>query len=412
LEYSVVDAQSPEGAGKHKSVSLFDPGESGANPPEFARRQSEAPLAPLTLPSGDNAWLAVRYADVKQVLSDTSHFSRDLSRPGVPRMTAGYDPRREESFFFAMDPPEHTRLRRLITKPFTAQNAQVWRPRAEEIADELINNLLTLPPPVDLIPAYAHQVSIRIICEVLGIPAEHHEQVRIWSDSIMSRGNESADANANAFREFHAYACQLVDKLRATPQDSLTDELIKARDDEDRLTESELTRTVVLMIIAGHLTTSTVIARGIYALLAHRGAYEALVLDPGLMDRAVEEVLRTQPATLGVRMYIAKDDVALPSGIIPRCGAVVAPVAAANQDPAVFDEPEKFDIHREYNPHLAFGHGSHFCPGAALARMELQVAFGKLTRRLPGLRLAVDADTIPWAGGHHPSPARIPAFLE
>ena len=402
----------PAGSGdgrKRPSVSLFEPGEAGANPPEFARRQRDAPLDPLTLPSGDEAWLAVRYDDIKQVLSDP-RFSRDLARPGAPRMTAGYDPRREDSFFFAMDPPEHTRLRRLVTAPFTARSAQRWRPRAEVIAGHLIDEMLATTGPVDLVSTYAHQVSIRIICEVLGIPARDHERCRRWADAIMSRGNETGAQNADAFREFHDYAGQLVADLRREPRGSLTDELIDARDNADSLTENELVGTVVLMILAGHLTTSTVIARGAWALLSQPERYAALVADPGLLDGAVEEVLRTQPATLGVRLYIAKEDIDLASGPVPACAGVVAPVAAANQDPRVFERPEEFDLQRADNPHLAFGFGPHYCPGASLARMELRVAFDRLIHRLPGLRLAVPADRIEWGGGHHPSPVTVPVF--
>jgi cytochrome P450 len=392
-------------------VSLFQPGEMGACPPEFAQRQRDAALSQLTLPSGDSAWLAVRYEDIKQVLSDP-RFSRNLARPGAPRMAAGYDPRREDSFFFAMDAPEHTRLRRLVTKPFTARSAQLWQPRAEAIADDLIDRMLSAPLPVDLMPAYAHQVPIRIICEMMGIPAEDHEQCRLWSDAIMSRSGEGSTRSADAFRGFAEYAGRLVADLRTNPRGSLTDELINARDCNDSLTENELIRTVVLLVMAGYLTTSTVLARGAFALLADRDRYTALLRDPGLLEHVVEEVLRTQPATLGVRLYIATDDVCLPSGVVPKGAGVVAPVGAANHDPAVFDEPERFDIHRPDNPHIAFGFGSHYCVAASLARMELRVAFDRLARRLPRLRLAEEASGIPWGGGHHPSPTRVPVFLE
>jgi cytochrome P450 len=392
-------------------VGLFKPGAMGANPPEFERCRREQALSRFTLPSGDCAWLAVRYDDIKQVLSDPL-FSRDLSRPGAPRLAAGYDPRREDSFLFSMDGPEHARLRRLVTKPFTARNTQLWQPRAEELADELIDQMLAAPPPADLVSEYAHQFPIRIICEMMGIPAADHEQCRLWSDAIMSRSEEGPAERARAFQDFAAYAGRLVARLRADPQDSLTDELIDARDNDDSLTENELVRTVVLLVIAGHLTTSTVMARGTYALLAERERYAALLRDPGLLDQVVEEILRTQPATLGVRMYIATDDVALPSGLLPREAGVVAPVAAANQDPEVFPDPERFDIHRVDNRHLAFGYGSHYCLAAGLARMELRVAYDRLARRLPHLRLAEDPAGIPWAGGHHPSPARVPVVFE
>ncbi|MFC4907979.1 cytochrome P450 [Actinomadura gamaensis] len=359
------------------------------------RRQADDPLAPVRLPSGDEALVAVRHADVRQVYGDP-RFSRELHYPGAPRLLRGTDVGDDPSALINMDPPRHTRLRRLASGAFTPRRIAAWRPRAQRIADDLVDAMRS---PSDLVAAFAFPLPIRIITELLGVPPEDWDRFRVWSDAFLSTSDQGADERAEAGRAFSRYVAELIAERRAHPSDGLVDALIEARDGGEAMSERELLRMVVGLIVAGHETTATVIARGALTLLAEPDRYAALVADPESVPTAVEEILRWDVPGDGGMLRVALEDVELPSGRVAKGQAVMPLSAAANRDPEVFDRADRFDQTREECPHLTFGQGPHYCLGANLARMELQVAFGTLARRLPGLALAEPADAIPWRSG-------------
>jgi cytochrome P450 len=371
-------------------------------PSEFASRLDDDPLGLVTLPSGDEATLAVRYADVRQVLSDP-RFTRELNYPGAPRFVRGTDVSDEPDALINMDPPRHTKVRAVVSGAFTPRRVERWRPRVTEIAERLLDEFIAQGPPADLVPGFAFPLPIQLICELLGVPHEDREQFRAWSDAFLSISAYTAEQRRAAAKAFSRYIWELVAARREAPGDGLIDALIDARDQDGALTDKELVRLLFGLILAGHETTATVIARGVFVLLTQpdqqADQYAELAADPARVPGAVEEILRYNVPGDGGLLRVATEDVEVPSGVIGKGQAVMATVAAANRDPAVFPDPDRFDITRPDSEHIAFGYGPHYCLGANLARLELQVAFGALVRRLPRLELATAADEVVWRSG-------------
>ncbi|MCP2338239.1 cytochrome P450 [Actinomadura rupiterrae] len=371
---------------------------------ELPRRLADDPLAPVLLPSGDEALVAVRHADVRQVYGDP-RFSRELHYPGAPRLLRGTDVGDDPSALINMDPPRHTRLRRLASVAFTPRRIAAWRPRAQQIADDLVD---VMSSPSDLVTAFAFPLPLRIITELLGVPHEDWDRFRAWSDAFLSTSDQGADERAEAGRAFARYVAGLIASRREHPSDGLLDALVQARDGGEAMSERELMRMIVGLIIAGHETTATVIARGALTLLAEPARFAALAAAPEAVPPAVEEILRWHVPGDGGMLRVALEDVDLPSGRVAKGQAVMTSSAAANRDPEAFADPDRFDMTRPECPHLTFGQGPHYCLGANLARMELQVAFETLARRLPTLALAAPPELHPLAHRPNDPPPRPP----
>lgn len=247
---------------------------------------------------------------------------------------------------------------------------------------------------------FAFPLPINIICDLLGVPTRDSPQFRHWSDMFLSTSAAAAPERRKVGAEFAAYVDGLIAARRRDPGEDLLDELINAHDEDDRLSAVELARIVRGLIIAGHETTGNVIGRGIITLLRHPEQLAALREHPALLPSAVEEILRTEVPGHGGLLRVATDALSLPSGgTVARGQGVLAPVVAANYDPERFPAPDTFDVRRADNKHVTFGHGPHFCLGANLARVELQVAIGSLVRELPDLALAGSAQDLTWIGG-------------
>ncbi|MGW7514151.1 cytochrome P450 [Streptomyces sp. NPDC054796] len=353
----------------------------------------------MRLPSGDTVLLATAYDDIREVHADP-RFTRNLRYRGAPRMLGDRDISDDPHALVNMDPPEHTRLRRIVQAAFTPRRAEAWRPQVQRMADNLLDALTAQAPPVDLLDAFAFPLPINVICELLGVPAQDSPRFRAWSDVFLSTSAAAATERARAGAEFVAYVDQLIDEHRRHPGTDLLDDLITAHDAEDRLSADELGRMVRGLIVAGHETTGNVIGRGVLALLRHPDQLAALRDDPELLPNAVEEILRAEVPGHGGLLRVATEGLSLPSGCpVGQGEAVLAPVAAANYDPQHFPEPEAFDIRRQNNKHVAFGHGPHYCLGANLARVELQVAIGSVIGRFPNLALACRLQDLPWTSG-------------
>ena len=363
--------------------------------PRYAQLRAEGAPVRIRMPYGGEAWLVTRYADVRAVLASPRFSRAAAAGRDVPRARPPMDSPEQ---IISMDPPDHTRLRTLVAKEFTARRVDGLRPRVREIVDDLLDTVCKDGSPADLAAGLAWQLPVTVICELLGVPADDHESFRTWTEMTLALGADTRHAEIVDARErLNTYLADLIARRRVDPAGDLLSDLIAARDNADRLSESELVRLGVTLLISGHETTANQLGNFVFLLLSDRRHWTRLVADPDLIPRAVEELLRYTPMAASVDFArIAVDDVQLSGRRIAAGDAVLVQLHAANRDAAVFERPDELDLARAENPHLAFGHGVHHCLGAPLARMELQVALAALVDRLPGLRLAVPADEIPW----------------
>jgi nocardicin N-oxygenase len=283
-----------------------------------------------------------------------------------------------------MDPPEHTRLRRLVASAFTPRRVAELRPRTQQIAEQLMMAVSVAPRPVDLMGCYALQLPIKVIFELLGVPFEDCDRLHALSEVIFSLGAHSPETVTAARAEIEEYLTDLIARRRREPSDDLLASLVMARDSEGRLTETELLNFALILLTVGHMSTANTLSSGLLVLISHPEEMGRLRAAPELLPAAVEELLRYNPFTLsGTQLRVAIEDVEL-AGVTIRAGeAVIASIGAANRDPEVFDRPDLLDVDRGDSQHLAFGYGVHHCLGAQLARMELQVAIGTLLQKLP-----------------------------
>lgn len=373
----------------------FGPAEELRLHPKYGELRAEQPVARVSLPYGGEAWLVTRYADIRTVLADP-RFSRaaTVDRDDLPRTTPL--PMDGKSLL-GMDPPNHTRLRRLAAKAFTARRIELLRPRAQQIVDGLLDDMIAGGPPADLAAELAWPLPITMICELLGVPFDDRDQFRTWTDQGLALSATSKAAVEQAREELQAYLAGLVARRRAEPADDLLTDLVRARDADDRLSEAEIVRLGTTLLVAGHETTANQLGNFTYTLLTRPELWRRLVADPALVPQAVEELMRITPLGANAGFpWVAVEDVELSGQLIRAGDTVVTATAAGNRDGEVFDHPEQIDFDRADIPHIGFGHGAHHCLGAALARLELRVALVTLVSRLPDLRLAVPAEDVAW----------------
>ncbi|GLY26272.1 cytochrome P450 [Micromonospora sp. NBRC 101691] len=365
--------------------------------PRYAELRRDEPLVRVQLPYGEPAWLATRHADVRMVLGDP-RFSRAAS--------AGRDeprnvPEQRESGILGMDPPEHTRLRRVVAKAFTARRVEQLRPGTRRVAGELVDGMVAAGAPADLVVHLATPLPIRVICDLLGVPVTDQDRFHTWSEAIVSTTALSPERAREYVDNLFGYMAGLVEQRRTTPTDDLIGAMVRMRDsDGDRLSEDELVRLAAGLLAAGHETTVNQIPNLVYVLLTNPEQWARLCAEPGLVPSAVEELMRFVPlgATAAFPRY-ATEDVEV-GGVLVRAGEpVVVSIHSANRDERVFTDADQIDLARPVNPHVAFGHGVHHCVGAQLARMELQVVLETLVERTPGLRLAVPEPELTWKTG-------------
>ncbi|MEV1171982.1 cytochrome P450 [Nonomuraea sp. NPDC049784] len=363
--------------------------------PEGLRGLRSKALVEVKLPSGDTAVMVTRYKDVRKLFAD-ERLSKNIARPGVARISADnelfVDPEIDA------DPPDHTRMRSLVTKAFTARRIERLRPYAQETVDKLLDEMEAGPKPVDLNEAVAFPLPILVICKLLGIPPEDRNRFRRLVDGFLSVTKLPADEVEECRKGLWGYLVELIAAKRADLGDDLISALIKVRDEDDnRLSEHELHFWTQSLLIAGYVTTASQIGTGTAVLLHRQDLVKEVQADYSLVPSAVEELLRTQimGSSIGTLRY-ALTDIPLSDGTVIKEGSsVLLSEESANMDETVFNDPFTLDIRRKENHHMTFGAGIHYCVGAALARMELQVATETLLRRFPNLRLAVPSDDLP-----------------
>ncbi|MEO3796163.1 cytochrome P450 [Nonomuraea sp. B10E15] len=376
-------------------------------PGEYVRMRADGAPTRITLPSGDPAWLATRYEDVRVVLADP-RFSREaITAPGAPKV---FPIARGAKSIIVMDPPEHSRLRRLVSYAFSVRRMEQLRPRVEDIAQGLVTAMEKAGPPADLVAGVTQPLPIMVICEMLGVPYEEVDQFRTWTDLMLSFDAGRRDEVIEARDRLNAYLAELIAAKRSRPTDDLLMVLINARDEGDRLSEEELVAFAFTLLGAGYHATTAAMTHVMLRLLRHPEQMRALRDKPELLPEAGEELLRLSQAGGGVgALRIATQDVEL-GGVLIRAGDAVLPsTTAANRDPGVFSDPDAYDPAREHNHHITFGHGIHYCLGAQLSRIELRIVLETVLGRFPGLRPAVPEEELEWrTGTSFARPERLP----
>ncbi|MBB5788508.1 cytochrome P450 [Jiangella mangrovi] len=360
------------------------------DPPEgYAIVRDQGGLARVRLFDGRTAWLVTGYDEVRSLLSDP-RISADRSHPGFPFPTAGREAlERSGRTFITMDPPEHGRLRRVFTRYFAVKRVEAFRPMVQGIVDELVDDLLATPPPVDLVPALALEVPARTICRVLGMPLEdrHHVQALDHRRNTLTTSPEDV---LRATEEMLAYADALIERKRREPADDLVSALVADQLDAGAVSREELIAAVRLLITAAHETTANMIALSIATLLRHPDQLRELQRDPSLIPDTVEELLRYISIFHISPTRVAVERIEIGGHVIEPGDGVITAVAGANRDDTAFPDAARFDPHREARHHVAFGYGVHQCLGQPLARVELQTVLETVFRRIPSLRLATD----------------------
>lgn len=366
--------------------------------PLYAQLRREEPVCRVQLPYGRPAWLVTTYEFTKLVLGDP-RFSREATLVGDNPREDPVDIQQVPESVLNMDPPKHTRIRQLVGKALTSRRVEQLRPRAREIAAGLIGEMVAAGPPADLVRCFSFAFPAIVICELLGIPEADRHQFRSWTDGMASTSTASPEKQQEIFLNLFSYFDRLFTERRAQPGEDLLTALAQARDHDDRLTESELLFLAVSLLAGGRETTAHQITNFVYTLLTNPEQLDLLQRRPELIPSAVEEMLRFVVLGNAVNPRIATVDVRLGDVVVPAGDPVLTANVAANRDPSIFDCPDELDITRQPNPHLAFGYGPHFCPGAHLARMELQVSLETIGSLLPGLRFAVPESDLSWQEG-------------
>jgi pimeloyl-[acyl-carrier protein] synthase len=384
------------------ATSAFDLGqfnpaspEIRANPyPMFHMLRQAMPICPTPI----GACILTRYEDGHSVLIDKRFATIDLNRlgqsgqlPDSPTLQEARTAMGRTMLF--MDPPRHGRIRGLVSKAFSPRMVESLRPRIAGITDHLIQQL-AIRGDVDLIKEFAYPLPVIVIAEMLGVPAEDRDLFRKWTTNLaplidFNLNSDAVDRAMTSMAELDEYMRELVAERRGNPKEDLISALIAAEEKGDRLTVDEMMANIVLLLGAGHETTANLIGNGMLALLKNRGELERLQREPQLVENAVEECLRYDSPVQATGRR-ALENVIIGGIPIPKDSHAIVLIGACNRDPARFAEPDRFDITRQDNDHLAFGGGIHFCLGANLARVEGRIAIGALTSKFPGIDLAGD----------------------
>ncbi|RTL66997.1 MAG: cytochrome P450 [Pseudonocardiaceae bacterium] len=372
-----------------------------ADPDSLYRQlREEAPVARAIAPPGLVVWLVTRYADVRPALNDPRLAKSGMRMGALVERHATPELHRTDvasslvEHMLNSDPPDHTRLRKLVNRAFTVRAIAQMRPRITEIATELADSMAAHGPEVDLLDEFAFPLPMTVICELLGVPQGRRDEFRTWSNTLLSRGEpEVRSAAAQAMAQFLA---ELVAQKTAEPGDDMLSAIVAASEDGDSLSYTEVISMAFLLLVAGHETTVNLIGNGMLALLRRPDQLAALRADPSAIPNAVEEFLRFDGPVNLATMRHTTEPVEIGGVTIPEGEFVLVSLIGANRDPERFERPAELDVTRDTSGHVAFGYGIHHCLGAPLARMEGEIAFRTLLERFPDLELAAEPETLEW----------------
>jgi cytochrome P450 len=364
----------------------------------YHRLRAEQPISEIALPTGQRAWLVTRHADVRALLAD-NRISSDRTHPNFP-MRAPVQQRLRQGItdigkaLIGLDLPEHSAPRRMMMQEFTLRRIEALRPRVQEIVDERIDAMLAAGPGADLVTELATRVPASVICELLGVPPDSRDFFQERTQ-VLARSTTTGQQRLDAADDLRRFMDALVSAKERQPSEDMLGRLITRNRTTRVFSHDLLVSMAQLLLIAGHETTSNSIALGVIGLLQRPGAVAELRAEPGLVVRTVEEILRFYPI-FDVMCRLAKEDIEI-GGVTIRAGdGVVLSLGSANRDEARFTDADAFDVRRGDRHHVTFGYGIHQCLGQNLARMELEVVFSTLLRRIPTLRLAADVDQLPF----------------
>ncbi|MEU7485771.1 cytochrome P450 [Streptomyces sp. NPDC042319] len=382
--------------------------------PAYAWLREHAPVRRTTLPSGVEAWLVTRYADAREALADPrlsknpqhhSEAAHGKGKVGIP----GERSANLMTHLLNIDPPDHTRLRRLVAKAFTPRTVARFAPRVQELTDQLIDGFAARGE-ADLIHEFAFPLPIYAICDLLGVPREDQDDFRDWAGMMIRHGGGPRGGVARSVKKMRAYLADLIHRKRETlaaeetGDEDLISALIRASDHGEHLTENEAAAMAFILLFAGFETTVNLIGNGTYALLRNpeqRARLQAALAagDEELLATGVEELLRYDGPVELATWRFATEELTIGGQTVAAGDPVLVVLAAADRDPERFEEPDTLDLGRRDNQHLGYGHGIHYCLGAPLARLEGRTALAALLARLPDLEAAADPDDLRWRGG-------------
>jgi cytochrome P450 len=375
----------PQGLPMERDAGPFDP------PRDITRLREARPVSPMAFPDGHEGWLVTGYDAVRQLMADTRFSSRqDIGVLHVPYEIPGMPVATEPSpqlpgVFIAMDPPDHSRLRKRLTGAFTVKRMKQLEAHIVDVVERQLDEMAKLTPPIDLVAEFALPVPSLVICELLGVPYADRAGFQANSAQFMVK-DQPLEQKMGAYVALNTFLAELVTRKRAEPGEDILSDLAA----QDDLTIEELTGVAFLLLLAGHETTANMLSLGTFALLEHPEQLAQLAADPELLPGAVEELLRYL-SVADIFYRYATEDIELGGETIGKGSTVVVSLLAANRDPLRFENPDTLDVHRKARGHLSFGHGIHQCLGQQLARIEMRAGFDGLLRRFPALELAVPA---------------------
>lgn len=372
----------------------------------YERLRAEGPAREVVMPHGVKVWMVTRYADVRSLLAD-ARISKDGRRMNeMFARHSGVELEEEEetegagfdddlsAHMLNSDPPRHSRLRKLVGKAFTAHRMEGLRPRITQVVDELLDGIAD-KGEADLIESFATPLPITIISDLLGVPIEDREIFRMWATTLVGSGHDPEEV-AEASGKVIEYSNGLIEAKRVNPGEDMLSALVQVSEDGDALTRSELVAMIFLLVVAGHETTMHTLGNAVHSLLTHPDQLETLRANPALMPGAADELMRYDGGVGVATFRFTKEDIALDGVTIPAGEVVVLSLGSANRDGAKFEDPDRLDITRHPLGNLAFGHGIHYCIGAPLAKLEVEIGLGRLINRFPDMRLAAEPQQLRW----------------
>ncbi|WP_226584198.1 cytochrome P450 family protein [Halobacillus litoralis] len=363
----------------------------------YEQQRLHNPIFPMSDTRPPHSWLITKYDHVKELLKSTS-FIKDQSKlfSSSNGETENVNLNIFENMMLDVDPPDHTRLRKLVQPYFNPKTIKQLEPRISQIADDLLIQMKEKSSPVDLIDDFAFPLPIIVISELLGVPSEDRDKFRKWSHTIVAASDNMTADFTEDVQAFTSYLTQLFEQKRACPEEDLISRLLQNEEDGEQLNRDELYSMVVLLIIAGHETTVNLIGNTMFALFEHPNQLKKVKENPALIPGAVEEGLRYySPVDFSTARW-ADEDMDFHGKTIQRGDFVLASISSANRDEEKFDHADQFDVSRRRNAHVAFGYGIHFCLGAPLARLEGSIALEKLLNSFPDIHIDLDAEPPEW----------------